>query len=54
MGFINRLSDYFFAVARYANYLDKGKEVIYRNSKFIFRWVTGSNNGLVKTWKVIV
>ena len=37
MGFINRLSDYFFAAARYANYLDKGKEVIYRNSKFIFR-----------------
>ncbi len=37
MGFINRLSDYFFAVARYANYLEKQDEVTYRNSKEIFR-----------------
>ncbi|EHO48000.1 cob(I)yrinic acid a,c-diamide adenosyltransferase [Lentilactobacillus kisonensis] len=37
MGFINRLSDYFFAAARYANYLDKRKEITYRNSKLIFR-----------------
>ncbi|AEV95630.1 cob(I)yrinic acid a,c-diamide adenosyltransferase [Pediococcus claussenii] len=35
--FINRLSDYFFTVARYANLNDNGTETLYRNSKNIFR-----------------
>ncbi|GHP13676.1 ATP:cob(I)alamin adenosyltransferase [Lentilactobacillus fungorum] len=35
--FINRLSDYFFAAARYANKLDHHEEIIYRNSNPIFR-----------------
>lgn len=34
--FINRLSDYFFAAARYANYLDQQQDVLYRNSKDVF------------------
>lgn len=37
LAFINRLSDYFFAAARYANYLAKEDDVLYRNSKDIFR-----------------
>ncbi|MFD1123906.1 cob(I)yrinic acid a,c-diamide adenosyltransferase [Lentilactobacillus raoultii] len=35
--FINRLSDYFFACARYANFLDHQSDVVYRNSHTIFR-----------------
>lgn len=35
--FINRLSDYFFAAARYANVLDGVEDVQYRNSKPVFR-----------------
>ena len=35
--FINRLSDYFFAAARYANYLEQQSDVLYRNSKDVFR-----------------
>lgn len=35
--FINRLSDYFFAVARYANVLEGTKDVLYRNSRPVFR-----------------
>ncbi|MBB1079413.1 cob(I)yrinic acid a,c-diamide adenosyltransferase [Limosilactobacillus sp. STM2_1] len=35
--FINRLSDYFFATARYANYLENNEDVLYRNSKDVFR-----------------
>lgn len=35
--FINRLSDYFFAAARYANFLENRQDVLYRNSKNIFR-----------------
>lgn len=35
--FINRLSDYFFAAARYANYLEQHTDVLYRNSKDVFR-----------------
>lgn len=35
--FINRLSDYFFAVARYANHLENTQDVLYRNSKNVFR-----------------
>ncbi|MBD5805828.1 cob(I)yrinic acid a,c-diamide adenosyltransferase [Limosilactobacillus walteri] len=34
--FINRLSDYFFAVARYANYLEQQQDTLYRNSKDVF------------------
>ena len=34
--FINRLSDYFFAAARYANYLEQQSDVLYRNSKDVF------------------
>lgn len=37
LAFINRLSDYFFAAARYANYLEKEDDVLYRNSKDVFR-----------------
>ncbi len=35
--FINRLSDYFFTLSRYANVLEGSEEVEYRNSKIIFR-----------------
>ncbi|WP_125565425.1 cob(I)yrinic acid a,c-diamide adenosyltransferase [Companilactobacillus insicii] len=35
--FINRLSDYFFAAARYANVLEGVEDVLYRNSKPVFR-----------------
>jgi len=35
--FINRLSDYFFAAARYANVLEDVDDVLYRNSKPVFR-----------------
>ncbi|MQS90262.1 cob(I)yrinic acid a,c-diamide adenosyltransferase [Companilactobacillus mishanensis] len=35
--FINRLSDYFFAAARYANVLDGVDDIQYRNSKPVFR-----------------
>lgn len=35
--FINRLSDYFFAAARYANYLEQQPDMLYRNSKDVFR-----------------
>lgn len=35
--FVNRLSDYFFAAARYANFLAKKKDVLYRNSKDVFK-----------------
>ncbi|APX73238.1 cob(I)yrinic acid a,c-diamide adenosyltransferase [Companilactobacillus allii] len=35
--FINRLSDYFFAAARYANVLEGVSDVQYRNSKPVFR-----------------
>lgn len=35
--FINRLSDYFFINARYANYLLESKETFYRNSKNVFK-----------------
>ncbi len=35
--FINRLSDYFFAAARFANTLSKTPDVLYRNSKDVFR-----------------
>lgn len=35
--FINRLSDYFFIAARYANVLEKVEDVQYRNSKPVFR-----------------
>ncbi|WP_283680080.1 cob(I)yrinic acid a,c-diamide adenosyltransferase [Lentilactobacillus sp. Marseille-Q4993] len=35
--FINRLSDYFFAVARYANVLKKTDDVLYRNGNPVFR-----------------
>lgn len=35
--FINRLSDYFFINARYANYLFDNKETFYRNSKKVFK-----------------
>lgn len=35
--FINRLSDYFFAAARYANMLDGQTDVLYRNSKPVFK-----------------
>lgn len=35
--FINRLSDYFFAVARYANFLENRQDVLYRNGKYVFR-----------------
>ncbi|RRG02508.1 MAG: cob(I)yrinic acid a,c-diamide adenosyltransferase [Lactobacillus sp.] len=35
--FINRLSDYFFAAARYANFLEGKPDVQYRNSRRIFR-----------------
>lgn len=35
--FINRLSDYFFAAARYANVLDGVEDIQYRNSKPVFR-----------------
>jgi cob(I)alamin adenosyltransferase len=35
--FINRLSDYFFAVARYANVLEGTEDVLYRNSRPVFR-----------------
>lgn len=35
--FINRLSDYFFAAARYANFLDQTEDILYRNSKDVFR-----------------
>jgi cob(I)alamin adenosyltransferase len=34
--FINRLSDYFFIAARYANHLEKHSETLYRNSKDVF------------------
>lgn len=35
--FINRLSDYFFACARYANFLDNRDDIFYRNSRTIFK-----------------
>ncbi|WP_334351745.1 cob(I)yrinic acid a,c-diamide adenosyltransferase [Companilactobacillus sp. HBUAS56257] len=35
--FINRLSDYFFAAARYSNVLDGVEDIKYRNSKPVFR-----------------
>ncbi|QLL69165.1 cob(I)yrinic acid a,c-diamide adenosyltransferase [Lactobacillus sp. 3B(2020)] len=35
--FINRLSDYFFAAARYANMKDQHADILYRNSKDVFR-----------------
>lgn len=35
--FINRLSDYFFAAARYSNVLDGLDDIQYRNSKPVFR-----------------
>ncbi|MQS76335.1 cob(I)yrinic acid a,c-diamide adenosyltransferase [Companilactobacillus halodurans] len=35
--FINRLSDYFFAAARYSNVLEGVKDIQYRNSKPVFR-----------------
>lgn len=35
--FINRLSDYFFAAARYSNVLDGVEDILYRNSKPVFR-----------------
>ncbi|MFD1318551.1 cob(I)yrinic acid a,c-diamide adenosyltransferase [Loigolactobacillus zhaoyuanensis] len=35
--FINRLSDYFFAVARYANVLEGQDDILYRNSRPVFR-----------------
>lgn len=35
--FINRLSDYFFATARYSNVLDDVEDIQYRNSKPVFR-----------------
>lgn len=35
--FVNRLSDYFFTLSRYANFLEGIPEVEYRNSKIIFR-----------------
>lgn len=35
--FINRLSDYFFAAARYANVLEGVDDIQYRNSKPVFR-----------------
>ncbi|KRL68241.1 cob(I)yrinic acid a,c-diamide adenosyltransferase [Companilactobacillus versmoldensis] len=35
--FINRLSDYFFTLSRYANVLEEVEEVSYRNSRIIFR-----------------
>lgn len=35
--FINRLSDYFFAAARYANMLGKNEDILYRNSQPVFR-----------------
>jgi len=35
--FINRLSDYFFAAARYANLLEGHADVLYRNSKPVFK-----------------
>lgn len=34
--FINRLSDYFFATARYANHLENKKDILYRNSQEVF------------------
>lgn len=34
--FINRLSDYFFAAARYANSLEGKTDVLYRNSRPVF------------------
>lgn len=34
--FINRLSDYFFAAARYANHLENKNDVLYRNSQEVF------------------
>ncbi|GKT02965.1 cob(I)yrinic acid a,c-diamide adenosyltransferase [Furfurilactobacillus entadae] len=35
--FVNRLSDYFFAAARYANLLEKKEDILYRNSKPVFK-----------------
>ncbi|WP_099975016.1 cob(I)yrinic acid a,c-diamide adenosyltransferase [Lactobacillus terrae] len=35
--FINRLSDYFFSAARYANKLEQVADIEYRNSKPVFR-----------------
>lgn len=35
--FLNRLSDYFFAVARYANVLTKTSDILFENSKRIFK-----------------
>lgn len=35
--FINRLSDYFFAAARFSNVLDGVEDIQYRNSKPVFR-----------------
>ena len=35
--FINRLSDYFFAAARYANFLEHYDNILYRNSRPVFR-----------------
>ncbi|GEK27897.1 cob(I)yrinic acid a,c-diamide adenosyltransferase [Furfurilactobacillus siliginis] len=35
--FINRLSDYFFAAARYANVLEKKEDILYRNSRPVFK-----------------
>ncbi|PMD68278.1 cob(I)yrinic acid a,c-diamide adenosyltransferase [Companilactobacillus nuruki] len=35
--FINRLSDYFFAAARYSNVLEGVEDIQYRNSKPVFR-----------------
>lgn len=35
--FINRLSDYFFIAARYANFLANQPDILYRHSKEVFR-----------------
>lgn len=35
--FVNRLSDYFFAAARYSNVLEGVEDIQYRNSKPVFR-----------------
>jgi Uncharacterized conserved protein len=35
--FVNRLSDYFFAAARYSNVLDGVEDIQYRNSRPVFR-----------------
>lgn len=35
--FINRLSDYFFVVARFANHQEEGNEIFYENSDNVFK-----------------